>query len=50
MKVVIMPSAPWAKLMILVARKMRTRARAKAAKTMPLATPSRVMLMKRLMT
>ena len=31
MKVVIMPIAPWAKLMIRVARKIRTSARARAA-------------------
>ncbi len=46
MNVVIIPMAPWAKLMILVARKIRTRARAKAAKIIPLAMPSSVMLMK----
>ena len=49
MNVVIMAMAPWAKLTIRVARKMRTSARANAAKIIPLAIPLRVMLTKRLM-
>ena len=48
MKVVIMPMAPWAKLMMRVARKISTRERARAAKIIPLAMPLSVMLMNRL--
>ena len=41
MNVVIIPIAPWAKLMIRVARKTSTRDRARAAKIIPLAIPFR---------
>ena len=48
MNVVNMAMAPCAKLMILVARKTSTRARASDAKIIPSVSPLSVMLMKRL--
>ena len=48
MNVVIIAIAPWAKLMIFVALKIRTSDRARAAKIKPWVRPSSVMFMNKL--